>query len=172
MKTILTLTLNPTIDVSSSVESVFPEHKLRCGSVRNEPGGGGINVSRAIRKLGGDSVAVHFCGGPTGDILRALLDAEGVTHDPIRIAGLTRQSVTILETTTGQQYRFVFPGPTFSETERLTALVHIVEKPTLPDFIVASGSLPPGVPNEFYGQLAKVIGKRDGRMILTLPARA
>ena len=166
MKQILTLTLNPTIDMSSSVENVFPEHKLRCSSPRNEPGGGGINVSRAIEKLGGHSVAVHYCGGPTGDILRTLLDAEGVAHDPIAIAGLTRLSVAILETTTGQQYRFVFPGPIFSEAEWRGALAHIAEISESPDLIVASGSLPPGVPNEFYGLLAQVVREKRGRMVL------
>ena len=166
MKQVLTLTLNPAIDMSSSVENVFPEHKLRCSSPQLDPGGGGINVSRAIKKLGGDSVALHFCGGPTGAILCTLLDAEQVTHEPKQIAGLTRQSVTILETTTGQQYRFIFPGPTFSDAEWQAALAHIAERPALPDFVVASGSLPPGVPNEFYGQLARIVRDKERRMIV------
>ena len=102
-KRILTLTLNPTIDLTSSVPNVFPEHKLRCRRARTEPGGGGINVSRAIEKLGGESIAFHFCGGPTGDILRALLDEERIEHRPVAISGWTRQSVMILETATGQQ---------------------------------------------------------------------
>ena len=74
VKQILTITLNPTIDMSSSVDNVFPEHKLRCGSAFYEPGGGGLNVARAIHQLGGNARALHFCGGPTGDILRALLE--------------------------------------------------------------------------------------------------
>ena len=122
MKTILTLTLNPAIDMSSSVENVFPEHKLRCGPVLNEPGGGGINVARAIQHLGGQSRALHFCGGPTGAVLRALLDLERIEHTPVAIEGWTRQSVTIAETATGQQYRFVMPGPTFAEGEWRGAL--------------------------------------------------
>ena len=121
MKTILTLTLtltlNPTIDMSSSVENVFPEHKLRCGPVLNEPGGGGINVARALKHLGAKSRALYFCGGPTGAVLRALLDLERIEHTPMAIEGWTRQSVTIAETATGQQYRFVMPGPTFAEGE-------------------------------------------------------
>ena len=166
MKTILTLTLNPAIDMSSSVENVFPEHKLRCGPARNEPGGGGINVARAIRHLGGQCRALHFCGGPMGDVLRALLDLEQIEHTPIAIKGWTRQSVTILETATGQQYRFVMPGPAFAEAEWRGALAHVAELQATPDLIVASGSLPPGVPDDFYGQLARIVRAKNSRFVL------
>ena len=166
MKEILTLTLNPTIDLSSSVENVFPEHKLRCGPACNEPGGGGLNVARAIHKLGGEARALHFCGGPTGNILRALLDAEQIEHEAIAIEGWTRQSVTILENATGQQYRFVMPGPTFTDAEWRYALERVAKMTTLPDLVVASGSLPPGVPEDFYGQLARSVHERGGRFIL------
>lgn len=172
MKQILTLTLNPTIDLSSSVENVFPEHKLRCGPVCNEPGGGGINVARAIRHLGGQCRALHFCGGPTGDVLRALLDLERIEHAPMAIKGWTRQSVTIVETATGQQYRFVMPGPTFTEEEWHGALAHVAELPATPDLMVASGSLPPGVPDDFYGQLARIVRAQDSRLILDTSGRA
>jgi 6-phosphofructokinase 2 len=172
MKQILTLTLNPTIDMSSSVENVFPEHKLRCGPVRSEPGGGGINVARAIQHLGGQCRALHFCGGPTGDALRALLDLERIEHTPIAIKGWTRQSVTIVETATGQQYRFVMPGPTFSEAEWRGALAHVADLKAMPDLMVASGSLPPGVPDDFYGQLARIVRAHGSRFILDTSGRA
>ena len=172
MKTILTLTLNPAIDMSSSVENVFPEHKLRCGPVLNEPGGGGINVARAIQHLGGQCRALHFCGGPTGNVLRALLDLERIEHTAIAIEGWTRQSVTIAETATGQQYRFVMPGPTFAESEWREALAHVAELEATPDLIVASGSLPPGVPDDFYGQLARIVSARGSRLILDTSGRA
>ena len=93
MKQILTLTLNPTIDMSSSVENVLPEHKLRCGPACNEPGGGGLNVARAIHKLGGHARALHFlCGGPTGIVLRALLDEARVEQEAVAIGGWTRKA--------------------------------------------------------------------------------
>jgi 6-phosphofructokinase 2 len=172
MKQIQTLTLNPTIDLSSSVENVFPEHKLRCGPVRNEPGGGGINVARAIRHLGGQCRALHFCGGPTGEVLRALLDLERIEHTPMAIKGWTRQSVMIVETATGQQYRFVMPGPTLAEEEWRGALAHLAELLATPDLIVASGSLPPGVPDDFYGQLARIVRAKGSRLILDTSGRA
>lgn len=166
MKEILTLTLNPTIDLSSSVENVFPEHKLRCGPACNEPGGGGLNVARAIHKLGGQARALHFCGGPTANILRALLDEARIEHEAVAIEGWTRQSVTILETATRQQYRFVMPGPTFTEAEWRGALERVAKMTAMPDLVVASGSLPPGVPDDFYGQLARRVRERGGQFIL------
>lgn len=167
MKSILTLTMNPAIDVSSSAPNVFPEHKLRCGPVHHEPGGGGINVSRAIRNLGGESVALHSCGGPTGKALCMLLDLEeGIDHRSFEIAGWTRQSVTILESATGQQYRFVMPGPELGENEWRGVLERIEAMDAMPEFVVASGSLPPGVPDDFYGRLAHVVRERGSRLIV------
>ena len=166
LKQILTITLNPTIDMSSSVENVFPEHKLRCGSAFYEPGGGGLNVARAIHQLGGNARALHFCGGPTGDILRALLDKAAVEQEAVTIEGWTRESVTILETATGQQYRFVMPGPTFTEAEWRGALERIAKMEAMPELVVASGSLPPGVPDDFYAQLARIVRERGSRFIL------
>jgi 6-phosphofructokinase 2 len=164
-KQILTITLNPTIDMSSSVENVFPEHKLRCGSAVYEPGGGGLNVARAIHQLGGTARALHFCGGPMGDVLRALLDRAAIEQEAVTIDGWTRESVTILETATGQQYRFVMPGPTFTETEWSGARQRIAEM-VLPELVVASGSLPPGVPGDFYAQIAGFVRERGSRFIL------
>ena len=166
MRSILTITLNPTIDVSSSVPNVFPEHKLRCGPARNEAGGGGLNVARALKHLGADSLALHFCGGPTGSVLRALLDAEGVRHQSVPIKAWTRQSIIITETATGQQYRFVMRGPTLAEEEWRLALDLVSEMKELPELIVASGSLPAGVPADFYGELARRLHGRNVRLLL------
>jgi len=101
-----------------------------------------------------------------GDVLRALLDLEQIEHTPIAIKGWTRQSVTILETATGQQYRFVMPGPAFAEAEWRGALAHVAELQATPDLIVASGSLPPGVPDDFYGQLARIVRAKNSRFVL------
>ncbi|MCE8472751.1 PfkB family carbohydrate kinase, partial [Rhodovulum sulfidophilum] len=74
MHDILTVTLNPTVDLSTSVAHVVPGDKLRCAPPVTDPGGGGINVSRAIRLLGGESLALVALGGHNGDKLRALLE--------------------------------------------------------------------------------------------------
>jgi hypothetical protein len=100
MKTIVTLTMSPAIDKSSSVEHVFADRKLYCKAPRFEPGGGGIYVTRAIKKLGGESVVLYPSGGPTGEMLRHLLEQEGLDHRPIPSNGWTRESLVILEEST------------------------------------------------------------------------
>ena len=81
---ILTITINPALDVTTSVGRVVAEHKMRCGPTRLDPGGGGINVSRAIRNLGGTSTALFAAGGPTGQAYRELIEDEGVTARAMR----------------------------------------------------------------------------------------
>lgn len=95
-----------------------------------------------------------------------MLDAEALEHEAIKIAGLTRESVTILETATNQQYRFVFLGPTLSQADWQSALACIARMTPFPDFIVASGSLPPGTPNDFYGRLAEALRAKEARLVL------
>lgn len=157
--------MNPAIDKSSSVEHVIAERKLYCKAPRFEPGGGGINVTRAIKKLGGDSVALYPSGGPTGEMLRYLFDQEGLDHRPILSNGWTRENLVMLEESTGQQYRFGMPGPHLSEAERQRCLDELSAINSRIDFIVASGSLPPGVPEDFYARVAR-IGKDMGAKVV------
>jgi 6-phosphofructokinase 2 len=166
MSTIVTLTLNPTIDTSTTVDRVVPEHKLRCAAPRHEPGGGSINVSRAIQKLGGTSLALYLAGGPTGAILQELLDQDRVTHQPMPIAGWTRESFTVLDEATQLQYRFSVPGPTVSEAEWRHCLDTITALEPSPDYLVASGRLPPGMPTDFYAHLARICHARSTRVIV------
>jgi 6-phosphofructokinase 2 len=166
MKTIVTLTLNPTIDKSAGIDRVVPERKLRCTSQRHDPGGGGINVSRAIHKLGGASLAIYTSGGPPGDLLRTLLDREEITHRAIPIEEWTRENVIIYESSTDQQFRFGMPGPKLKEAEWERCLEAISGLDQKPDYIVVSGSLPPGVPNIFYARVAALAKNLDARMVL------
>ena len=166
MKSILSSTINPAIDASCSVETVFPDHKLRSGSVCHEPGGGGVNVSRAIRNLGGDSTVFYLAGGPSGQMLGLLLDREGLKHEAMLIKDWTRENFTVTERSSGQQYRFVTPGPDLRFEEWQSCLAKIASFDPMPDFVVASGSLPPGAPIDFYGRLAKVVSAKNSRFVL------
>jgi 6-phosphofructokinase 2 len=163
---IVTLTMNPALDVSSTVDRVVSEHKLRCGPSRFDPGGGGVNVSRAIRNLGGNSVAVYPLGGPTGQAYRGFLEEVGLLGRVITIAGNTRESFTVDETTTGEQFRFVLQGPTFREPEWRACLSVVGDHLPVGGFLVASGSLPPGVPDDFYAMLARVAHEHDIRVVV------
>lgn len=158
MASIVTLTVNPCLDVSASVDAVVHERKLRCSSPAHEPGGGGVNVARAIRRLGGEATAVWALGGHTGGLVSELLDREGVTHEPVPVSGITRESVTILETSSGQQYRFLFPGPELDadDVERIERT--LAQRDPHPDLLVLSGSLPPGVPDDLYARIASAMG--------------
>ena len=119
---VLTITLNPALDLTTSVGRLEPRQKLRCEPPRYDPGGGGINVSRAIRKLGGDSLAFVALGGATGAQLRALLDEEGVAYTIYDSRGETRISFTVVDRSSDRPYRFVLPGPEQSgEEDRLLA---------------------------------------------------
>ena len=164
MDKVVTLTLNPALDVATRIHSVAPEIKLRCAAPGFHPGGGGINVSRAISFLGGSSSAVYAAGGHNGVMLTQLLTAEGIDIYPVAIAGITRENVVVYEESTGLQYRFTMPGPALSADEWVASLEALFN--LNPAYIVASGSLPPGVPLEFYGEITRYAREHGIRVIL------
>lgn len=174
MSSVLTLTLNPAIDKSTSVRNVVAEHKLRCEPPVFHPGGGGINVSRAIYKLGGESTALYLAGGATGQMLGDMLDQEErlaadygrMTHRAFPIDGLTRTSLTVFETTSTQQYRFNMPGPEITQSEWEGLLSALRDLDPAPDYLVASGSLPRGVPTDFYARIAEIAKMAQIKFVL------
>ena len=166
MAQIVTLTMNPAIDESASVDYVVSETKLRCGPARYDAGGGGINVARAATRLKGHALAVYVAGGPAGELLDRLLDGEGVPRLSLPIAGWTRRNLNVREEATGRQYRFVFPGPALAEAEWRRVLDALKALSPRPAFLVASGSLPPGVPEDFYARAAEVARGLDARFLL------
>lgn len=163
---ILTLTMNPALDLSTRTDAVRPGRKLRCGPTRIDPGGGGVNVSRAIRNLGGASEAVLPLGGATGERYRVLLGATGLEPAIVPIDEATRENITIDETSTGEQYRFVLPGPELREQEWRSCLSVLQERLPTGGYLVASGSLPPGVPAEFYGMVADLAADRGVTLVV------
>ncbi len=163
---ILTVTPNPALDVSTAVDRVIPEHKLRCGPTRLDPGGGGVNVSRTIRNLGGRSTALYAAGGPTGQAYRELLEREGIVGRVVRIGGSTRESFTVDETSSGQQYRFVLQGPTMAEPEWRALLQAVADDLPVGGYVVLSGSLPPGAPVDLYAQIAQIASEHGARCVV------
>lgn len=154
MSTVATLTVNPTVDASTQVERVVAEDKLRCAEPGYEPGGGGLNVARVVQALGEDALALWTCGGPLGRLLGDCLDAGGLGHRPIPIGGMTRQNLIVFEETSGQQYRFGFPGPALTKEEVLRCAEAVRALDPAPEVLVLSGSLPPGVDPGFYARVA------------------
>lgn len=172
MADILTLTMNPAIDMSTTVDRVEPTRKLRCAEIERDPGGGGINVARIARRLGADVAAIYPVGGEVGRLLRHLVDDEDIESITFPVAGETREDFTALEMTTGDQYRFVMTGPRFSETEWKRAIEALARYGQRPALIVASGSLPPGVPDDFYARIAEIARRRRVPMMLDSSGRA
>ena len=166
MTQIITVTPNPAIDVSTSVGNIAPFTKLRCAAPKRDPGGGGINVARVVKRLGGDVTAIYPAGGAAGGLLRRLLDREEVRSLAVSTAEETREDFTVFEEMTSQQYRFVMPGAPLSEPERQECLRQVASVKPRPDFVVASGSLPPGVPADFYARVARVAKAMGAKMIM------
>ncbi|MBX9937064.1 MAG: 1-phosphofructokinase family hexose kinase [Burkholderiaceae bacterium] len=164
--TFLTLTLNPALDIATRTGQVQPTHKLRCSAPQYYPGGGGINVARVLHRLGSPTTAWYLAGGCSGAQLHTLLQAEGVPTLPQPIAGQIRENLSVLERSTGQEFRFVLPGPTVLATEWQACLDQLAALNPAPDWLVASGSLPPGVPDDFYARLAKQAQARGQRLVL------
>lgn len=165
-KSIVTVTMNPAVDINVHVGQVTPDRKLRCSQPREEPGGGGINVSRAISRLGGQSRCLFTHGGANGKLVQTLIAHEKIEYHSLRVNGLTRQSFTAAEEDSGRQYRFTMPGPRLTEKEYEAMLETIKSITPPPSFLVASGSLPPGVPDDFYGSLSHYARTHDIRFIV------
>lgn len=157
MTPIVTLTLNPAVDKNSTVEQVVPERKLRCGPPEHHPGGGGINVARAITALGGSATAYWTRGGAIGDLLEQSLDREGIIHHPIAIKSMTRENLVVFENSSGQQFRFGMPGAPLTEEEVQACLARLSAINPAPEYLVLSGSLPPGVVGSLYTHIARAM---------------
>jgi 6-phosphofructokinase 2 len=164
MKPIVTLTLNPAIDSSCQADEVRPILKIRTTEERYDPGGGGVNVARVIRELGGEAMAVYLAGGLTGQALTQMIEAIGLKHRAVPIRGYTRVSHTVYERSSGKEYRFVPQGPKIHEEEWQACLGELEGLEF--DYLVASGSLPRGVPDDFYARIAQMASARGARFVL------
>jgi 6-phosphofructokinase 2 len=163
---VLTVTFNPAIDKSTAVDRLIPEKKLRCDGLTAEAGGGGINVSKALRELSAESCALFLSGGNNGRLLEGLLGAAGIPFHAVPTAGETRESFTVLETGTNAQYRFILPGSAVTEDELSALMAAIGTVSPRPTIVVASGSLPPGAPEDLYAQLATKCNSIGARLIV------
>jgi 6-phosphofructokinase 2 len=167
--TIATLTLNPTIDVAYEVDRMFHTRKMRTNKEFYDPGGGGINVARVFVRLGGDCRSFYMSGGATGQALDGLLDLHQLVRTRVSIAGETRVSSAVLELDSGKEYRFVPPGPVIYDHEWQDCLARLGEARC--GLLVISGSLPPGVPDDFYGRVIEAMRARDIPVVLDSSGR-
>lgn len=171
MPTIVTITFSPCIDKSTSIQKLLPDKKLQCEAPKLEPGGGGINVARAIKKLGGEATAIFPSGGYTGKYFNHLLEQENITAVIIETKNETRENIIVLDKADNAQYRFGMPGTTLSETEWKKCLKAVEEINDI-SFLIASGSLPPGVPANIYAMLAKIAKDKNAKFIVDTSGEA
>jgi 6-phosphofructokinase 2 len=171
MTDILTLTMNPALDVLTTIDKVSDTHKMRCGAVLKHPGGGGVNVARVLHRLGANCLAAYLAGGVTGERHHKLMNAEKVRCHVIPIAEETRESFSVHETSSGNDFRFVLPGPNVSAAE-YEALFDYVAQHLPKQFLVISGGLAPGVPDNFYARLAALAKSKGVRVVLDTSGHA
>ena len=171
MAKIVTITFSPCIDKSTSVSSFIPEKKLTCAIPKLEPGGGGINVARAIKKLGGEATAIYPAGGYTGKYLIELMNNEEVSSRYIETANETRENIIIVDASSNNQYRFGMPAPILKEQEWKNILQALDEMNDV-EFIVASGSLPSGVPVNIFAMIAEIAITKKAKLIVDTSGEA
>lgn len=166
MPEILTITLKPAVDYATSAGHVEPGPKIYCGKPRIDPGGGGVNVARAIIRLGGRARALVVVGGPMGDRLMSLLAAEKVPTVECRIAGETGHSLAIIDAESGEQFRFTLPGDPVSEAEGQMIVDQIANTVPREGFVVLSGGVALGLPDDFPQRVQAAVSQCNGRLVV------
>ncbi len=161
---IYTVTLNPALDRFIVVEQLLAEDTTRILSETPYAAGKGIDVSRVIRELGGQSVALGLVGGYDGLQLEGLLINAGVMTDFTRISDETRTNIILREQAQNRQYAISAAGPEIKATEIGMFYQHMNQVRDM-DYLILSGSLPRGVSPNLYGQLI-LAGKKKGAFIV------
>lgn len=164
---ILSVCLNPTIDISSEAENIYPVSKVRTQCERVSPGGGGVNVARVLSSFGVHCELVYLAGGGTGRVLQDELSRHDIDSRCFEIDSATRVAFTVRQMSNNQEYRFVPEGPLVNEAPYLELMAYLSDTPLEDgDILVASGSLPRGVPDDAYALIARLANRKGARLIL------
>jgi 6-phosphofructokinase 2 len=163
---ILTLTPNPSVDVSIEVDELIPDIKLRAELDAFEPGGGGVNVSRVLHRLGAPTVAVVAVGGLSGGVVASQLEATGVAISPVAVREDTRWAWMVYERASGSEYRLITPGVPLSPDEWRACLAAVEGVGGAVEYVVLSGGMPPEVPEGFVHDLAVVSARLGARLLV------
>jgi 6-phosphofructokinase 2 len=161
---IVTLTVNPSVDKSTHFSGLVAEQKIRCKEPLFDAGGGGINVSKAIARLRGSSLAVFASGGPIGEMLKDLVKKEKIDFEVIETNSPTRENFIAVDENTNSQYRFGFSGGALSDLESQKVLETISNLKS--KFLVASGSLNEGLSSDFYQKVAEIAKASNSKLIV------
>lgn len=171
MSKIITVTFNPAIDKSTSIDKLIPDKKLNCAIPVYEAGGGGINVARAIKKLGGEAVAFYLAGGYSSVKFNELLNEEEIKSIVTKTKNNIRENLVVVEEISNKQFRFGMPGMEVFEPE-WKAFLKSIEQVEEVNFIVASGSLPKGIPKDIFGRIALIAQNKKAKFIVDTTGEA
>lgn len=163
---ICTVTLNPALDKTVEIPDLTIDSVNRITTMRTDPGGKGINVSKVISKLGGKSVAMGILGGDTGNAIRSALESMGLETCFRFVEGETRTNLKIIDPVNHTNTDINEPGVTVSEEILNDFLNQVTGKLTAGDIVVLSGSLPKGSPKDTYYTWVKACRKAGARVIL------
>jgi len=172
MRIILTIALNPAIDINTSVGSLQPERKMRCSAPAFEAGGGAVNVARVVSALSGHAMVAYFEGGPTGQKLTTLLEKEGISSLPVPVKNETRENFNVTDLSNNRQYRFIMPGKAVSNAECRKLLNAVRKTGMKAGYFVLSGSFPPGIPSGFFRELNEIADRAGARVIVDTSGEA
>lgn len=172
MHKVITITVSPAIDKNTVVDKLVSEKKLSCLSPDYDPGGGGINVSKGLKKLGTNSLCLFPAGGASGSHLIELMEETGVTCMPIAIRNPIRENFIVVESTTNQQFRFGMPATELQADEIDVLLATLARHATGSDYIVASGAVPAGAGTDFFAKVASVAKKANARLVVDTSGEA
>src|SRR3990170_3367259 len=169
---IVTVTLNPAIDQTLVVPKFVAGDTLRVKSSRFDPGGKGINVSRVIRELGGESLAMGFAPGGLGRYIEHTLEAQGIACDFVHTKGETRTNITILDESRHIHTILSDPGPP-TEIRYVDELrTRLRNRLHQGDWLVLAGSIPPPLDAHVYTDIIREASEIGAHTVLDADGEA
>jgi len=161
-----TVTIHPSIDQHILIDKLTKDDAIRAREIRRDPGGKGINVSRVVKELGGETVAFGISGGCAGYMLKSLMAEHGIPFEAIEVPEETRINVILTDRADRTQTRISAPGPRMALADVEGFMQKIVTAHPLPPWWVLGGSLPPGVPEDFYARLIMLLQAQGAKCLL------
>lgn len=168
---ILVINLNASVDKRYKMKDLIKGEVMRAAEVDNTPGGKGIHVANVATILGEDCIATGYLGGKSGEFISEKLQDYGIKQDFVQVAGETRSCLAII-TESGSQTEILEPGPTVTQEEQEAFLAKYQELLSKAAVVAASGSMPKGLPGDFYGQLINLARKAGKPFLLDTSGEA
>lgn len=162
---IITVSMNPAIDKTVEIGKLIPGGLNRIQKVEYDAGGKGINVSKTIRELGGESIATGFLGGNAGKTIENVLNEKKIRNDFVWVSGETRTNTKVFEEN-GEVTELNEPGPVIGEEEMKTLMDKLEEYANEEALFILAGSIPSGVDKHIYAEIIRLVHAKGGKVLL------